>query len=77
MMLKGESRISRSKTCPSVNFSQNPTRIKIGRNKGLVVERPATNHLIYYHNKIETSVTNIPSFLFIFRLVQKISKIEC
>jgi hypothetical protein len=46
MILTGENRRTRRKTCPSATLSTtNPTWIDPGANPGLRGERPATNHL--------------------------------
>jgi hypothetical protein len=46
MILTGENRRTRRKTCPSATLSTtNPTWIDPGANPGLRSERPATNHL--------------------------------
>jgi hypothetical protein len=46
MILTGENRRTRRKTCPSVTLSTtNPTWIDPGANRGLRGERPATNDL--------------------------------
>jgi hypothetical protein len=46
MILTGENRRTRRKTCPSDTLSTtNPTRIDPGANPGLRGERPATNDL--------------------------------
>jgi hypothetical protein len=46
MILTGENRITRRKTCPSATLSTtNPTFIEPGANPGLRGERPATNDL--------------------------------
>jgi hypothetical protein len=46
MILTGENRTTRRKTCPSATLSTtNPTWIDPGANPGLRGKRPATNHL--------------------------------
>jgi hypothetical protein len=46
MILTGENRKTRRKTCPIANLSTtNPTWIDPGANAGLYGERPATNRL--------------------------------
>jgi hypothetical protein len=45
MILTGENRRTRRKTCPSATLSINPTWIDLGANLGLRGERPATNDL--------------------------------
>ena len=46
MILTGENRSTREKTCPSATLSTtNPTRTNRGSNLGLRGERPGTNRL--------------------------------
>jgi hypothetical protein len=71
---KEENRISSEYNLSHCLLSQNPTRIKLGRKPSLVGEMRATKNLIYCHKKIQTSVTNIPSFLLIFWSVRKITR---
>jgi hypothetical protein len=48
MILTGENRRTRRKTCTSATLSiTNPTYTALGANKGLRDEKPATNYLRY------------------------------
>jgi hypothetical protein len=58
MILKGENRKTRKRTCPNATLSTtNPTWIEPGANPGLRVERPATNDLS--HGTALKSLTDI------------------
>jgi hypothetical protein len=53
IILTGENRSTRRKTCPSATLSTtNPTRIDPGANPGLRGERPATNDLSHGHCRL-------------------------
>jgi hypothetical protein len=67
MILTGENRKTRRKTCPSAPFSNtNPTLIDPGANPGLRGERPATNRLS--HGVWVSSATTCERVMIEFRL---------
>jgi hypothetical protein len=66
MILTGENRRTRRKTCPSATLSTtNPTRIDQGTNPGLRGERPVTNRLSHGMAQHATDVLQQISVSFI------------